>query len=869
MPGESERYKPYRVDEESNLKAAREKAAEYGVEEGCYTTGRVGDGIIRRSVSAEEKLKMFKNPHAVYRSQIRKSSDLNQINPSTEHEPPLSAAASGRIFSVRSKTEMNLVSSSAQSVFIPNTLPGANAFTAKEGVFIPTPRSKANAFMAKDGVFIPNTLPEAKAFTAKDGVFISNTLPETNAFMVKDGVFIPNTQPAAADVTEETTFVPRMPKEAAVPSPQRIRPGKNAVPSKTKKHYRKTLRKHSRARQITRYAAGEMMRSAGNGEMSAEVVSNTLLRAPAVAAASGRGLAGAIRLSGKAVRGTLKGAKHVVAGTNFLAGAPKKIYTFIRSPAARAKQVEVARQAMRSFARRGKERLVKAGLHMLPLILAGVLLLAPVVVIIGQLPFFSLKSTDEELNKIYLYVTQLDAELTRQIQMIQKSAAFQSVSSENVHFYINGHTASSDFQLKTDADYILKYLDAKYGDYAFDKPIYGLFGGTNVKSELEAIHQSLYSYSTNLWTEEVIEEPPPFGEEDYIGPLLIQAPEPPKVEKITHLDINVWVSSFEQNAKNLLADSELEAISMLDMVGVYTLKHELRNPFENKPNWFISRRWGMWCNGGRVEKNNGINIRQRSGAPVCCVKTGVVTVAGSEGQSGYTVRITCGKTEVVYSNLSSDLSVKAGETVTVGSRIGNVGDGGYLHLEYWKNGESVNPLFYIDGYYRSAGTAGPGGEFTQAQQDIVTKALEVYENPWILGDPRGGEGAYVGCAAFCASVYWAAGHEDSGRDAINYWSDWRESGGESRSVIPVGALVVSAAGGPDGSVYGHVGIYIGGGEVIHYSGRVWKHSLEKFLAFCGGDRAVTVNQGQVYIGYQGWVWPNGIVLGTYSDETGC
>lgn len=96
-------------------------------------------------------------------------------------------------------------------------------------------------------------------------------------------------------------------------------------------------------------------------------------------------------------------------------------------------------------------------------------------------------------------------------------------------------------------------------------------------------------------------------------------------------------------------------------------------------------------------------------------------------------------------------------------------------------------------------------EITEAQEAIVNKALEALDDPTCLGT----NGKFSGCAQFVNLVYKAAGYPFEGRDAINYWSEWQTTGGTSRDYIPVGAVVVSAAGGEDGSKFGHVGIYIG------------------------------------------------------------
>lgn len=73
---------------------------------------------------------------------------------------------------------------------------------------------------------------------------------------------------------------------------------------------------------------------------------------------------------------------------------------------------------------------------------------------------------------------------------------WEDINSYN--YYVNGRRVSQeDIKIYTDIDTILMYLDSKYNDYAFNAFIYGILGGTNIKSELEYIHSQLYSYTTN------------------------------------------------------------------------------------------------------------------------------------------------------------------------------------------------------------------------------------------------------------------------------------------------------------------------------------------------------------------------------------
>lgn len=97
------------------------------------------------------------------------------------------------------------------------------------------------------------------------------------------------------------------------------------------------------------------------------------------------------------------------------------------------------------------------------------------------------------------------------------------------------------------------------------------------------------------------------------------------------------------------------------------------------------------------------------------------------------------------------------------------------------------------------------------------------------------------CQAWVADVYQAVtGSRGSAHCALCAADMWAVSNDFSQ--IPVGATVYGYAGNP----YGHVGIYIGNGQVIHnLSGTVKVQSLESW-----------VNDFKGFA----WGWENGIVL---------
>jgi murein DD-endopeptidase MepM/ murein hydrolase activator NlpD len=103
--------------------------------------------------------------------------------------------------------------------------------------------------------------------------------------------------------------------------------------------------------------------------------------------------------------------------------------------------------------------------------------------------------------------------------------------------------------------------------------------------------------------------------------------------------------------------------------------------------------------------HTGIDVSAELGSEVYAVCDGTVSAIYAHPLHGRTVEITHSAGIVsVYSNLSGEgISVNVGDTVSVGEKIGVVGDTSlselcdepHLHFEMKVNGVSVNPLDYI------------------------------------------------------------------------------------------------------------------------------------------------------------------------------
>jgi len=105
-------------------------------------------------------------------------------------------------------------------------------------------------------------------------------------------------------------------------------------------------------------------------------------------------------------------------------------------------------------------------------------------------------------------------------------------------------------------------------------------------------------------------------------------------------------------------------------------------------------------NSASAEFHPGIDFKGNRGDEAKCTATGKVVFAGRYGGYGNCVRIEhANNFETLYGHLSR-ITVKVGQEVTVGQKIGEVGStghstGNHLHYEVRKNGKAINPIKFL------------------------------------------------------------------------------------------------------------------------------------------------------------------------------
>jgi len=105
-------------------------------------------------------------------------------------------------------------------------------------------------------------------------------------------------------------------------------------------------------------------------------------------------------------------------------------------------------------------------------------------------------------------------------------------------------------------------------------------------------------------------------------------------------------------------------------------------------------------NSARAEFHPGIDFQGNRGDEAKCTANGKVIFTGWSGGYGNCVRIDHGNNiETLYGHLSR-ISVKVGQEVMAGQKVGEIGStghstGNHLHYEIRKNGKAVDPIKFL------------------------------------------------------------------------------------------------------------------------------------------------------------------------------
>ena len=234
-------------------------------------------------------------------------------------------------------------------------------------------------------------------------------------------------------------------------------------------------------------------------------------------------------------------------------------------------------------------------------------------------------------------------------------------------------------------------------------------------------------------------------------------------------------------------------------------------------NWYynVSSYYGYRIHpiSGENQLHNGVDIGVPEGTEVLAGLSGTVTTSAYNDSYGNYVVIKDSKGyELRYAHLKTR-SVSAGAAITKGDQIGLAGNtgnstGSHLHIELLKNGERMNPIFYLE---TGEGTIFGGNEYTsEAAQRVLQEAARHLGTPYVWGgySPSGFD-----CSGFVSYCLTHSGARNTGRLTAQGLYDICTP--VSESDVQPGDLIFFTGTYDAGVPVTHVGIYVGGGQMIH------------------------------------------------------
>ena len=234
-------------------------------------------------------------------------------------------------------------------------------------------------------------------------------------------------------------------------------------------------------------------------------------------------------------------------------------------------------------------------------------------------------------------------------------------------------------------------------------------------------------------------------------------------------------------------------------------------------NWYynVSSYYGYRIHpiSGANQLHNGVDIGVPEGTEVLAGLTGTVTTSAYNDSYGNYVVIKDNKGyELRYAHLKSR-SVSSGAVITKGDVIGLAGNtgnstGSHLHIELLKNGERMNPIFYLE---TGEGTIFGGNEYTsEAAQRLLQEAARYLGTPYVWGgySPSGFD-----CSGFVSYCLTNSGVRNTGRLTAQGLYDICTP--VSESDVQPGDLIFFTGTYNAGVPVTHIGIYVGGGQMIH------------------------------------------------------
>lgn len=278
------------------------------------------------------------------------------------------------------------------------------------------------------------------------------------------------------------------------------------------------------------------------------------------------------------------------------------------------------------------------------------------------------------------------------------------------------------------------------------------------------------------------------------------------------LEISLTAQSFTGLVYTRMDAEQMERYNVL--MATKGNRQYVHSPF-GETNWlpYVTAYYGYRATeGGGKDYHKGIDIGMPQGTEILAGQAGTVTFAGNTGDYGLVVVIEGeDELETKYAHCSA-LLVSAGQEVQAGDVIAKTGP--RLHLEILKNGAYLNPLYFaITNDYGTGPTYGgdPGpamgdGSYTA----LVAEAEKHLGKPYVFG--ASGPDSFD-CSGFVCYVLNHSGVKDVGR--TNAQGLYNMCTPIAPGNAQPGDLIFFSGTYSTPNACSHVGIYVGGGTMIH------------------------------------------------------
>jgi len=428
-------------------------------------------------------------------------------------------------------------------------------------------------------------------------------------------------------------------------------------------------------------------------------------------------------------------------------------------------------------------------------ILAVIMVLLAVVSSVSALfSSFTYPANDTELTDAYAYVTELDTDLAVKIKDIPSDPRWAMID----EFHINAFTPM------TDPIPIISYLSVRYEDFKFK----------DVKREIADLHSALYQLTYHQWTETI-----DHGD---------------TTEHIEHLDVNLEYKPFQEyvalhKAAMFPKPDDYTMYETYNRIGGMSLRTELGSPFVGEK-VYISSRFGYRLDPLSNEKSfhSGIDIPMPASTPINATMSGTVTTSyDGDGYGNYVV-VTSGNKKTLYGHCSS-LLVSNGQIVSRGQAIATVGStgkstGNHLHFEFEKNGQILNPLFFIESEQFISGTNGglTGAALGDEQfAALITEAEKYLGYPYVFGGKT--PETSFDCSGFVSWVLTHSGIKQISASAQGLYNNCTPI---TETELKPGDLVFFQGTYDCPDTISHVGFYVGNGMMLHCGNPIQYESFQ-------------------------------------------